>query len=44
MLELRQVSKVYGEGSAQVHALRDVDLAVAPGELVAIMGPSGSVK
>jgi putative ABC transport system ATP-binding protein len=44
MLELRQVSKVYGEGSAQVHALRDVDLAVAPGELVAIMGPSGSGK
>ncbi|MCU1486777.1 MAG: transporter related protein [Actinomycetia bacterium] len=44
MLELRQVSKVYGEGSAAVHALRDVDLSVAPGELVAIMGPSGSGK
>ena len=44
MLELRQVSKVYGEGDAEVHALRDVDLSVAPGELVAIMGPSGSGK
>ncbi|HEY6596165.1 MAG TPA: ABC transporter ATP-binding protein [Asanoa sp.] len=44
VLELRQVSKVYGEGPAAVHALRDVDLAVASGELVAVMGPSGSGK
>ncbi len=44
MLELRQVSKTYGEGATEVHALRTVDLAVAPGELVAIMGPSGSGK
>src|SRR6185295_5426817 len=44
VLELRGVSKVYGEGATQVHALLDVDLAVRPGELVAIMGPSGSGK
>jgi putative ABC transport system ATP-binding protein len=44
MLELRQVSKVYGEGLAEVHALREVDLSVDRGELVAIMGPSGSGK
>lgn len=43
-LELRQVVKVYGAGAAEVHALRGVDLAVAAGELVAVMGPSGSGK
>jgi putative ABC transport system ATP-binding protein len=43
-LELRKVSKVYGTGAAEVHALREVDLAVAAGELVAVMGPSGSGK
>jgi putative ABC transport system ATP-binding protein len=43
-LELRQVSKVYGSGAAEVHALREVDLTVRTGELVAVMGPSGSGK
>jgi putative ABC transport system ATP-binding protein len=44
MLEMRQVSKVYGSGAAEVHALREVDLSVRAGELVAVMGPSGSGK
>jgi putative ABC transport system ATP-binding protein len=44
VLELREVSKVYGTGPAQVHALRRVNLSVRSGELVAIMGPSGSGK
>jgi putative ABC transport system ATP-binding protein len=44
MLELRKVSKVYGEGAAQVQALCDVDLYVDPGSLVAVMGASGSGK
>jgi putative ABC transport system ATP-binding protein len=44
MLELRQVSKMYGQGAAEVHALREVDLEVGPGMMVAVMGPSGSGK
>jgi len=43
-LELRQVSKVYGSGPTEVHALCEVELSVERGELVAIMGPSGSGK
>jgi len=43
-LELRQVSKVYGQGAAEVHALREVSLEVGPGMMVAVMGPSGSGK
>jgi putative ABC transport system ATP-binding protein len=43
-LELRQVSKTYGSGPTEVHALSEVDLTVERGELVAVMGPSGSGK
>jgi putative ABC transport system ATP-binding protein len=43
-LELRRVSKSYGEGAAEVQAIQDVDLAVECGMLVAVMGPSGSGK
>ena len=44
LLEMRQVSKLYGEGAAQVHAIEGVDLSVDRGSLVAVMGPSGSGK
>jgi putative ABC transport system ATP-binding protein len=44
VLEMRSVSKTYGTGAAQVHALRGVDLSVPAGTMVAVMGPSGSGK
>jgi putative ABC transport system ATP-binding protein len=44
MLDLRKVSKTFGDGAAKVHALREVDLAVETGAMVAVMGPSGSGK
>ena len=44
MYELRGVSKTYGNGAAPVHAVREIDLQVGEGELVAIAGPSGSGK
>jgi putative ABC transport system ATP-binding protein len=44
VLELRNVSKVYGQGAAEVHALRGIDLTVSAGTMLAVMGPSGSGK
>ncbi len=44
MLEPRGVSKVYGQGTAGVHASADVSLPVDEGSMVAVMAPSGSGK
>ena len=44
VVEARGVWKVFGSGEARVDALRGVDLSVAKGEFVAIMGASGSGK
>ncbi len=43
-LELRDISKIYGEGATEVHALHRIDLSVDAGTLVAVMGASGSGK
>jgi putative ABC transport system ATP-binding protein len=44
LIRLRQVTRVYEEGTLQVLALRGVDLDVAEGEFTALAGPSGSGK
>jgi putative ABC transport system ATP-binding protein len=44
VLDVRGLSKVYGEGETAVHALRDVDFSVRRGEYVAVIGQSGSGK
>jgi putative ABC transport system ATP-binding protein len=44
LLQMRQVSKSYGEGSSAVHALVDANLDLEAGSFVAVMGPSGSGK
>ncbi|MHB1023634.1 MAG: ABC transporter ATP-binding protein [Acidobacteriaceae bacterium] len=43
-IQATNLSKSYGEGHSQVDALKDISMAVRPGELFAIMGPSGSGK
>ncbi len=44
MIRVENLSRVYGSGETQVHALKSVSLEVMEGEFVAVMGSSGSGK
>jgi putative ABC transport system ATP-binding protein len=44
LITLRNLSKTYGHGDAEVKALRSIELEIKQGEFVAMMGPSGSGK
>src|SRR6266704_6205906 len=44
IIEAQEVHKIYRSGQLRVEALRKIDMVVAKGEMVAIMGPSGCVK
>ena len=44
LIEITNLTKIYGTGEIAVHALRGVSMVVEEGEFIAIMGPSGSGK
>lgn len=44
MIELKNVSKTFKQGTEEIHALKNTNFTAVPGEFVAIIGPSGSGK
>ena len=44
LVTCRDVTKVYGSGNAEVHALRGVDLDVYAGELTMLVGPAAAAR
>lgn len=44
VLDLKNVTKIYGSGHTAVEAAKDINLQVKAGEIVLVMGPSGSGK
>ena len=44
IVSLRHVAKSYRRGKQSIEVLQDLDLEIAQGDFVALMGPSGSAK
>ena len=44
LIEVKNLSKIYGSGEAEVKALKNINLNIEQGEFIAIVGPSGSGK
>ncbi|MEW5817037.1 MAG: ABC transporter ATP-binding protein [Spirochaetota bacterium] len=44
MIALKRINKIYDLGAVKVSALQEIDISIARGEFISIMGPSGSGK